>query len=136
MAGIGICEIDDIAISVLATVIGHQREKGWILIDAGWMAMSQDRGTSKQDINQGYGVVCDSSGAPFHDLILADANQEHGIVTLRPGSGGVLPDLAIGDRVRILPNHACATGAQHRSYHVVHGKSDVVINEWPRFSGW
>ena len=136
MAGIGICEIDDIAVSVLATVIGHQREKGWILIDAGWMAMSQDRGTSKQDINQGYGVVCDSSGEPFHDLILADANQEHGIVTLRPGSRSVLPDLAIGDRVRILPNHACATGAQHRSYHVVHGKSDIVTNEWERFSGW
>ena len=136
MAGIGVCEIDDIAVSVLATVIGHQREKGWILIDAGWMAMSQDRGTSKQDINQGYGVVCDSSGEPFHDLILADANQEHGIVTLRPGSRSVLPDLAIGDRVRILPNHACATGAQHRSYHVVHGKSDIVTNEWERFSGW
>jgi D-serine deaminase-like pyridoxal phosphate-dependent protein len=136
MAGIGVCEIDDIAVSVLATVIGHQREKGWILIDAGWMAMSQDRGTSKQDINQGYGVVCDSYGAPFHDLILADANQEHGIVTLRRGSSSVLPDLAIGDRVRILPNHACATGAQHRSYHVVHGKSDIVTNEWERFSGW
>jgi D-serine deaminase-like pyridoxal phosphate-dependent protein len=136
MAGIGICEINDIAISVLATVIGHQREKGWILIDAGWMAMSQDRGTSKQDINQGYGVVCDSSGEPFHDLILADANQEHGIVTLRPGSRSVLPDLAIGDRVRILPNHACATGAQHRSYQVVHGKSDIVTDEWLRLGGW
>ena len=59
MAGIGICKVEDIAISVLATVIGHQREKGWILIDAGWMAMSQDRGTSKQEVNQGYGLVCD-----------------------------------------------------------------------------
>ncbi len=136
MAGIGICEIDDIAMSVLATVIGHQREKGWILIDAGWMAMSQDRGTSKQDINQGYGVACDSAGVPFQDLILADANQEHGILKVRPGSNAVLPELAIGDRVRILPNHACATGAQHRSYHIVHGTSDIVTNEWVRFTGW
>lgn len=136
MAGIGICEIDDIAMSVLATVIGHQRDKGWILIDAGWMAMSQDRGTSKQDINQGYGVVCDSTGVPFQDLILADANQEHGILRVRPGSNAVLPELAIGDRVRILPNHACATGAQHRSYHIVHGASDIVTDEWVRFSGW
>ena len=136
MAGIGVCKIDDIAMSVLATVIGHQREKGWILIDAGWMAMSQDRGTSKQDINQGYGLVCDSTGKPFQDLILADANQEHGILTVRPGSNAVLPELAIGDRVRILPNHACATGAQPRSYHVVHGTSDIVTNAWERFSGW
>ena len=136
MAGIGICEIDDIAMSVLATVIGPQREKGWILIDAGWMAMSQDRGTSKQEIDQGYGLVCDSAGTPFQDLILADANQEHGILKVRPGSNAVLPELAIGDRVRILPNHACATGAQHRSYHIVHGTSDIVTNEWVRFTGW
>ena len=54
MAGIGVCKVDDIAVTVLATVIGHQREKGWILIDAGWMAMSQDRGTRKQDVDQGY----------------------------------------------------------------------------------
>lgn len=136
MVGIGICQIDDIAISVLATVIGHQREKGWILIDAGWMAMSQDRGTSKQEVNQGYGLVCDTSGKPYDNLIMADANQEHGIVMARPGSGASLPDLKIGDRVRILPNHACATGAQHRSYHVVHGASDIVEGEWQRFGGW
>jgi D-serine deaminase-like pyridoxal phosphate-dependent protein len=136
MAGVGVCEIDDIAVSVLATVIGHQREKGWILIDAGWMAMSQDRGTRKQEIDQGYGLVCDGAGVPYPDLVVADANQEHGIITVRPGSGGVLPGLAIGDRVRILPNHACATSAQHRAYHVVRGTSDKVEAEWPRFGGW
>jgi D-serine deaminase-like pyridoxal phosphate-dependent protein len=136
MAGVGVCQVDDIAVSVLATVIGHQREKGWILIDAGWMAMSQDRGTRKQEVDQGYGLVCNAAGVPYADLIVADANQEHGIVTVRPGSGGVLPDLAIGDRVRILPNHACATGAQHQSYHVVRGGSDRVEAEWPRFGGW
>jgi D-serine deaminase-like pyridoxal phosphate-dependent protein len=134
MAGIGICRTEDIALSVLATVIGHQREKGWILIDAGWMAMSQDRGTSKQRVDQGYGVVCDIVGNAYDDLIVVDANQEHGIVTVRPGSNGVLPDLAIGDRVRILPNHACSTGAQHRSYHVV--QSGLVKAVWPRFGGW
>eukprot|EP01034_Spumella_vulgaris_P042732 gene42732-53012_t len=136
MAGIGVCQIDDIALSVMATVIGHQREKGWILVDAGWMAMSQDRGTSKQAVSQGYGLVCDIEGQAWPDLILADANQEHGIITVRPGSGATLPDLAIGDRVRILPNHACATGAQHRSYQVVRGRSAAVEAEWPRFGGW
>ncbi len=136
MAGIGICKVEDIAISVLATVIGHQREKGWILIDAGWMAMSQDRGTSKQEVNQGYGLVCDVSGQPFDNLILADANQEHGIITARPGSDAGLPALQIGDRVRILPNHACATGAQHQAYHVVRGACDLVEDEWQRFGGW
>ncbi|AUN32586.1 alanine racemase [Niveispirillum cyanobacteriorum] len=136
MMGIGVCKVDDIALSVLATVIGHQREKGWVLVDAGWMAMSQDRGTSKQPVSQGYGLVCDISGKPYADIILADANQEHGIVTVRPGSGATLPDLKIGDRVRILPNHACATGALHAGYKVVRGTSDVVEASWPRFGGW
>lgn len=136
MAGIGVCQVDDIALSVLATVIGHQHDKGWILIDAGWMAMSQDKGTSRQAVNQGYGLVCDSAGRPYGDVIVADANQEHGIITVRPGSGRALPRLAIGDQVRILPNHACATGAQHRSYHVVRGTSNRVEAEWPRFGGW
>jgi D-serine deaminase-like pyridoxal phosphate-dependent protein len=136
MAGIGVCQVHDIALSVLATVIGHQREKAWILIDAGWMALSQDRGTRRQDVDQGYGLVCDITGKPYGDLVVADANQEHGIITMRPGSHGVLPELAIGDRVRILPNHACATSAQHRSYHVVRGGSDKVEAEWPRFGGW
>ncbi|MHC9083499.1 DSD1 family PLP-dependent enzyme [Luteimonas sp. RIT-PG2_3] len=136
MTGIGVCAIDDIAISVLGTVIGHQHDKGWIIVDAGWMAMSRDRGTARQTIDQGYGVVCDLDGEPYPDLIVADANQEHGIITVRPGSDEVLPSLAIGDRVRILPNHACATASQHAGYHVVQGADPGVTAYWPRFGGW
>ena len=136
MAGIGVCQIDDIAVSVLATVIGHQPEKGWILVDAGWMAMSRDRGTSKQAVDQGYGLVCDIDGKPHTDLIMVDANQEHGILALRPGAGAALPDLPIGTRLRILPNHACATGAQHDRYNVLNSGSRNIEAVWPRFGGW
>lgn len=136
MTGIGVCSTDDIALSVLATVIGHQVEKGWILVDAGWMAMSRDRGTAKQAVDQGYGLVCDLSGKPFGDLIMGDANQEHGVLMLRPGSTADLPDLPIGSRVRILPNHACATGAQHGAYQIVRGDAGQIEAEWPRFGGW
>ncbi|AWN38987.1 DSD1 family PLP-dependent enzyme [Methylobacterium radiodurans] len=134
-AGVGAVEPEDIALSVLATVIGHQRRKGWIITDAGWMALSRDRGTARQAVDQGYGVVCDLDGRPFPDLIVADANQEHGIVALRRGSGAALPDLPIGARLRILPNHACATGAQHESYHVLDGAGRVA-KVWPRINGW
>ncbi len=136
MAGIGTCVMDDLALSVLATVIGHQREKGWILIDAGWMAMSQDRGTARQTVDQGYGVVCDIAGNPYPDLIISSANQEHGIITVRPNSKLALPELSIGEMVRILPNHACATAAQHSAYHVVRGASPQVEAIWERFGGW
>ncbi|MES1955035.1 alanine racemase domain-containing protein [Salinisphaera hydrothermalis EPR70] len=136
MAGLGVCQIDDIALSVMATVIGHQVDKGWIIVDAGWMAMSRDRGTAKQSVDQGYGVVCDQNGKPYPGLIMADANQEHGVLAIRNDSTAALPDLQIGDRVRILPNHACATGAQHDRYHVIRGSSGHIEAEWPRFGGW
>jgi len=136
MHGIGVCSLDDIALSVVATVIGHRPEKGWILIDAGWMAMSRDRGTSRHPLDQGYGLVCDIDGKPFADIIVEDASQEHGIIKVRPGSGAELPSLAIGERVRILPNHACATGAQHAAYQVVDGPTRTIAAVWPRMRGW
>lgn len=136
MHGIGVCKVDDIAVSVLATVIGHRPEKGWILTDGGWMAMSRDRGTQRHPVDQGYGLVCDIDGNPFGDVIVEDASQEHGIIKVRPGSDGVLPELAIGTRVRILPNHACATCAQHDAYNVVDGQGRKIMAHWPRMRGW
>lgn len=136
MHGIGVCEVDDIALSVVATVIGHRPEKGWLLTDAGWMAMSRDRGTQRHPVDQGYGLVCDIDATPLIDVILDDASQEHGIVKVRPGSYATLPDLPIGARIRILPNHACATGAQHEAYHVVETGSRKVAAVWPRMRGW
>ncbi|MFN3725028.1 MAG: alanine racemase [Allosphingosinicella sp.] len=134
MHGIGVAAIDEIALSVLTTVIGHQRDKGWILVDAGWMAMSRDRGTANQSLDQGYGLVCDAAGNPFTDLIMIAASQEHGILAIRDGSSAPLPDLPYGTRLRILPNHACATAAQFGEYQVV--EDGQVAACWPRFNGW
>ena len=135
MAGIGVCAVDDIALSVLATVIGHQREKGWTLLDAGWMAMSRDRGTAGQPVDQGYGLVCDLQGRPLADHILVGANQEHGTMARRPGAGPDTLELQVGQQVRILPNHACSTAAQYGAYQVV-GEDGAVTATWQRFSGW
>lgn len=135
MAGIDVCTTNDIALSVLATVIGHQRDKGWALTDAGWMALSRDRGTARQRLDQGYGLVCDVEGDPIPDLIVTDANQEHGIVAHRSGDPARLPDLPVGALLRILPNHACATAAQHERYRVL-GPGGRIEDSWERFSGW
>ncbi|WP_163021604.1 alanine racemase, partial [Pseudomonas viridiflava] len=62
MHNIGVCAADELALSVLTTVIGHQQDKGWIIVDAGWMAMSRDRGTQRQRQDFGYGQVCTESG--------------------------------------------------------------------------
>ncbi len=135
MAGIDVCQIDDIAVSVLATVIGHRRDKNWIITDAGWMALSRDRGTAAQKIDQAYGLVCDVGGGPLDDLLVVATNQEHGIVGRRGGGSVDYNRFPVGTLLRILPNHACATAAQHDRYHVVDGGTQVAA-VWPRFSGW
>ena len=134
MAGLGVCEVDDIAISVLGSVIGHQRDKGWVVTDAGWMALSRDRGTAKQKVDQGYGLVCDAAGVPLDDLVVVDANQEHGIVARRDGGAIDFARFPIGALLRILPNHACATAAQHAEYQVL--RDGRRIAAWERFGGW
>ncbi|MFI6049003.1 DSD1 family PLP-dependent enzyme [Streptomyces violascens] len=139
MAGIGVCRIEDLALSVVVTVIGHRPEYGWIVTDGGWMAMSRDRGTSVQAQDQGYGLVTDLDGKLVPGLVMTAASQEHGTLTTRDGAR--LPDLPIGTRLRILPNHACATAAQHHGYHVIDSTratdtTPQIQDFWKRVTGW
>ncbi len=101
------------------------------------MALSRDRGTQKQLIDRGYGVVCDAAGTVLPNWIVCGANQEHGIVS-SPVSKGPVGDLerlfSLGIQLRILPNHACATGAQHGGYHLLSGGEASL--RWSRFGGW
>ncbi|HWD15380.1 MAG TPA: DSD1 family PLP-dependent enzyme [Casimicrobiaceae bacterium] len=135
MRNVGVCSTDDIALSVLTTVIGHQESKGWAIVDAGWMAMSRDRGTQAQRHDFGYGQVCAEDGTALDDYVVTGANQEHGIVSR---ANGTQTDIArrfpVGTRLRILPNHACATGAQYAEYHAI--VEGGATQAWPRFSGW
>ena len=62
--------------------------------------------------------------------------QEQGIIKLRAGSGAALPELPLGTKLRIVPNHACATCAQHDAYAVVRGGDRRVVAQWQRFRGW
>ncbi|MCL1985576.1 MAG: alanine racemase [Betaproteobacteria bacterium] len=134
MRSIGVCAVDDIALSVLTTVIGHQKEKGWAIADAGWMAMSRDRGRVRHGADFGYGQICSPDGTPIPGYIVSDANQEHGIISLRGGLDAKIAErFPVGSLLRILPNHACATGAQFPEYHALTGDEAEV---WPRFYGW
>jgi len=139
MAGLGVCRVEDLALSVVVTVIGHRPEFGRILTDGGWTAMSRDRGTARQAQDQGYGLVTTLDGDLLPGLVMTDASQEHGTLTARDGAP--LPDLPLGTRLRILPNHACATAAQHPGYHVVDSSrtgtgAPGAVAYWPRVTGW
>lgn len=135
MHNIGVCTLEDIALSVLTTVIGHQKEKGLAIVDAGWMSMSRDRGTARQKTDFGYGQVCDLNGTPLPGYIVSGANQEHGIISLANGRDeNIVANFPVGTLLRILPNHACATAAQFPEYHIITIQNKVET--WPRFYGW
>ncbi len=130
-AEIGTHGFDDIAVTVLASVIG--RRPGKLLVDAGGIALSKDRSTETAPKDYGFGLMLDLDGSRRHgDAIVRRAYQEHGLIELDPAHP---LDLPIGGLVRIAPNHTCMTAAAHDRYYVIDG-SDEVVATWPRVNGW
>jgi D-serine deaminase-like pyridoxal phosphate-dependent protein len=130
-AEIGTHAIEDIAVTVLTSVIG--RRAGMLLVDAGGLALSKDRSTESAPRDYGFGLVLDVAGRPgFGGAIVRRAYQEHGVVQMDPAYPIALP---IGGLLRIAPNHTCMTVAAHDRYYVVDG-GDEVIAVWSRVNGW
>lgn len=133
-AAIKSCTRDDIAMTVLASVINCRPSKNQIVIDAGSIALSKDRSTAATNQDAGYGLVLDIDGrSTFGECIIQHAYQEHGVAT----SSQPLPfdKLRIGTKVRVAPNHSCLTAAAHDKYYVVHG-GRRILHEWDRVNGW
>ena len=134
-AQLGTCDIGDVAIGVLGSVIGHREAEGRILVDAGFLALSRDRGTADMPVDWGYGAVCDAlTGEATDGLFVEATNQEHGIIAARSGAVD-FAHFPIGCRVKILPNHACATAAAYDRYFMTDG-SDRIVDAWERVNGW
>lgn len=135
--GVGVARLEDIAVSVLATIVQRAPDSGRVYIDAGALALAQDRSTARQQEDQGYGLVCDAQSlAPLGegDLIVAAVSQEHGLIERRGGGPAPAELLPIGARVRVMPNHVCMTANAHAGYHVV--REGRVADYWPRANGW
>ncbi|MDO9370324.1 MAG: alanine racemase [Sphingopyxis sp.] len=129
----GICTEDDLAVSVLATVIGHQRRGPSLILDAGALALSKDIGANRFMPEAGYGLVCDTATLkPLGGLAVSTVHQEHGNVPIPDESW--FARLPIGSLVRILPNHACLTCAAYTSYDVL--RDGTLTGQWPRVGGW
>jgi D-serine deaminase-like pyridoxal phosphate-dependent protein len=132
-SNLSVCSLPDLALTVLTTVIGRRPDLGFLIVDAGGLAMSKDRGTASQHTDYGYGLVCDASGAPLPQrLIVGNVMQEHGLISLPAADFGRFP---LGTKLRILPNHACMTAAAHDHYHVIDTESGSMA-VWPRCNGW
>jgi D-serine deaminase-like pyridoxal phosphate-dependent protein len=131
---IGSCGAGDLALSVLASVIGHYPHRNQVLIDAGALALSKDISAQEFQPKVGYGTIADP---PAKDMAVIACSQEHGFVA----SDDPIPygNLPVGTRVRVLPNHACITAAAYDRYYVVDSELDggkTVVDTYDRINGW
>ena len=74
--------------------------------------------------------------------IVNRVSQEHGILRRSsPETPSSAPDLRLGQKVKIWPNHACIAGAGFDWYYVVDSslpeeEKDVIVDIWLRWRGW
>jgi len=112
---LGTCSEDQIAASVLATVISRPAPDRAI-IDAGNKTMCTDNAA---DFNNTIGAVVGQPELTFHY-----SSEEHGRITSKTG----VMNLKVGDRLRLLPNHACGMMNMHDEVYGFRG--DGVEEFW------
>jgi D-serine deaminase-like pyridoxal phosphate-dependent protein len=146
-AALGAMLPEHVSLSVLATVVSRPAP-GRLVLDTGSKTLSSDRGAHGSDLVQGYGTVRRPSEhrrpgegpLPFLSprtepaesrepgLLLTRLSEEHGVL-----DGETDPGLAPGDRVEVIPNHACPVVNLADSLFVTEGEgADRVATQiWP-----
>jgi D-serine deaminase-like pyridoxal phosphate-dependent protein len=130
-ATLGSCSFEDTALTVLTAVIHKDHTRKRIVVDAGAVALSKDRGPVALDPNCGYGLVLDLEGSET-EMRVTGMSQEHGEIDAT--ASPLFDRIKVGDRLRILANHSCLTAAQHAHYNVV--EDSRIIDRWEIHRGW
>jgi D-serine deaminase-like pyridoxal phosphate-dependent protein len=130
-AAIGSCSPDDCAVSVLTSVVHRDPARSRVVLDAGAIALSKDRGACEIDPACGYGRVVDVDGRDLGARVTG-LSQEHGVVDV--ADPATLRRLAVGARVRVVANHSCLTVAQHDAFAVV--EDGRAVDRWAIHRGW
>ncbi|MFB6249717.1 MAG: alanine racemase [Salinibacter sp.] len=122
--GLGAASLADCALTVLTTVVSvKERPDGpdRAFVDAGKKVFTTDTGYG----TDGHGIVLRSAEPmiPHPDLRVARLSEEHGWLE---GAGAAA--LTVGERLRIVPNHACVCIATQSTLYVVEG--DDVVDTW------
>lgn len=122
--GLGAATLDDCALTVLATVISARRdgEDTRLYLDAGKKVVTTDTGYG----TTGYGVLLrdPATRTPMAGTRLVGLSEEHGWVR---AAADAPP--RVGDRIQLVPNHACVTVHTQAAMHLVDG--DEVLDTLP-----
>lgn len=109
----GAASLEDCALTVLATVVSRPTAMR-VVVDAGSKALSSDIGGLT-----GYGLVMGT------EIVLKFLNEEHGVIELDAPADWP----RIGDRLRIIPNHACVVSNLFDTVTLIHGDEVVETVE-------
>ncbi len=118
----GNCTIDQCAMSILATVVSTSCP-GYATIDGGSKTFTND--ALRQNDSNGY-------VREYPDVYLQRMNEEHGVLSLDRLAEGA-PRPKVGEKLHVIPNHACGTTNLHDvvyGYRRHHGE-EIVEVEWP-----
>ena len=118
-------ELHDRALSVYTTVVSKRRDPSGterVYVDAGKKVTTTDQGPGMDH----YGTVLYNARymRPHPHAVVTNLSEEHGWMRVPGGA-----TFGVGDRLRIVPNHACVTVATQPVLHVVDG--DEVVGTWP-----
>src|SRR5437870_4738835 len=122
MVLIGCCEPQDVAVSVLATVVSHQPGASHFVVDAGALSLSKDLGPTHVGLEPAFGAVKDHP-----ELTVASVSQEHGLIRAA-ASAAIEGKFKVGQQIEIIPNHSCLTEAHFDEYVVIEGGR--VMDRW------
>jgi D-serine deaminase-like pyridoxal phosphate-dependent protein len=130
----GVCAPEDVAVSVLTTVISHQDALPHAIVDAGALSLSKDPGPGDVSLRRGLGpVYAGLVGAALEPRVnVSHVSQEHGFLE-GPRPEDIRGRFRVGDRVRVMPNHSCLTAAMFDEYWVVEGER--VMDRWKIWRG-
>lgn len=122
---LGVATLDDCALTVQATVVSKHRDsmgQERLFIDAGKKVFTSDTGYA----TDGYGVILynPSDMVPHPHARLTALSEEHGWVTVLGGA-----TFSVGDRMRIVPNHACVVAHTQKKLYLV--DEEEVVDTLP-----
>ncbi len=118
---LGVADWPDCALTVLATVVSKHRDASGqerLFLDAGKKILTADTGYG----TDGYGRILYNARTmqPLPHAHLAALSEEHGWVRIPGGA-----TLDVGDRIRVVPNHACLAVNTQDLLYVVDGEAVV-----------
>lgn len=121
---LGSASLEDCALTVLTRVISTQEKPDGtsrVFVDAGKKVFTTDTGYGTDGL--GVPLADAATMTPYPNARIDHLSEEHGWMAVE---GDV--DLEVGDRLRIVPNHACVTVANQGTLHVVNG--ETVVDTW------